>query len=349
MKNKRISTLNSSQWINTSTGVEDFIHNPILQPHGFGEWLLGDPTVIIVNDTIHLWANTVFHGILHYIATVEQPTQFKQIKTTISYPGAVRSYAYHNKENNSVYLFYEQYTLLSLFRNSKIRMIETKLDGHWNWSRPIDILKPTLDWEKIGTKRVGNPYVFFDTYSNKWKMFYSASSIHLKDSNINEPLYIGMAEADSLQGNWTRVSQTPIPIYDTPNNIITNTNNISILGIGSLKLFDNIDNHTTTRLEGLCNRITKNTDTNTTGSTISSVYSDDGGLSWTIKKSSLIAPELNVSSWKHAYVYGFDTILLPPYKWMFIYYNARNGWKNAIETVGVSRMRYGEEGELSLC
>jgi len=41
-------------------------------------------------------------------------------------------------------------------------------------------------------------------------MFYSASSVHLEDSNVDEPLHHGMAEADSLRGPYTRVTQTPI-------------------------------------------------------------------------------------------------------------------------------------------
>ena len=44
-------------------------------------------------------------------------------------------------------------------------------------------------------------------------------------------------------------------------------------------------------------------------STIALMQSSDGGLSWVTVKADLIPPELDTSlSWKHAYVYGFDTV-----------------------------------------
>ena len=44
-------------------------------------------------------------------------------------------------------------------------------------------------------------------------------------------------------------------------------------------------------------------------STIALMQSSDGGLSWATVEADLIPPELDTSlSWKHAYVYGFDTV-----------------------------------------
>ena len=49
--------------------------------------------------------------------------------------------------------------------------------------------------------------------------------------------------------------------------------------------------------------------TNRTMSTIALMQSSDGGLSWATVEADLIPPELDTSlSWKHAYVYGFDTV-----------------------------------------
>jgi len=44
------------------------VGNPILKPSGVGEWILGDPAVLLIGDEIHLWGNEVFHGINHYVA-----------------------------------------------------------------------------------------------------------------------------------------------------------------------------------------------------------------------------------------------------------------------------------------
>ena len=39
------------------------------------------------------------------------------------------------------------------------------------------------------------------------------------------------------------------------------------------------------------------------------MQSGDGGLSWTTVEEKLIPPQLDsILSWKHAYVYGFDTV-----------------------------------------
>ena len=44
-------------------------------------------------------------------------------------------------------------------------------------------------------------------------------------------------------------------------------------------------------------------------STIALMQSGDGGLSWTTVEEKLIPPQLDsILSWKHAYVYGFDTV-----------------------------------------
>ena len=44
-------------------------------------------------------------------------------------------------------------------------------------------------------------------------------------------------------------------------------------------------------------------------STIALMQSSDGGQSWVTVEADLIPPELDTSlSWKHAYVYGFDTV-----------------------------------------
>ena len=119
---------------------------------------------------------------------------------------------------------------MPLFKSSKIHWAESELDGKWKWTMGKEVLKPELDWEMIGTKRVGSPYVFQDMTTSKWKMFYSASSVHLDDANVDEPLHHGMAESDDLRGPYTRVTNQPIFFN---NGEIPNT---TILGVGSLKL-----------------------------------------------------------------------------------------------------------------
>lgn len=111
------------------------------------------------------------------------------------------SYAYYDQNKESVVLFYEQYQP-PFFRSSKLVWIESlsgPQGGKWTWTEPTVALEPggcqaqekycgcnlyvrvspELPWELIGTQRVGNPFVFYHESSSKWRLHYSASSIHL--------------------------------------------------------------------------------------------------------------------------------------------------------------------------
>lgn len=321
-------------WSNTSTaGVQDYEGNPILMPSELGEWLLGDPTLLQLGDELHLWGNEVFHGILHFSAKLTDVTNFTKVETSVRLPGANRAYAHFDAARNTVILFYEQY-YPPLFRSSKIQWVESKVDGTWKWSAPTVALEPTLEWEMIGTKRVGNPFVFFNSQVSKWWMYYSASSVHLDDADIDEPLHLGLAQADDLRGKWTRVTATPLVI-------VGGFQNATVLGIGSLKLVKGLNGDGTPRV-ALCNRVTRHDVTNVTGSTISSLKSVNGGLSWQVETAALITPTpaADPRTWKESYVYGFDTFVSPlDSNWTLVFYNARNGWRHATEAIGVSRVR----------
>ena len=107
------------------------------------------------------------------------------------------------------------------------------------------MLSPTLSWEKVGQSRVGNPFVEKSSSGDgSYTLYYSASSVHLDDSDIVEPLYIGMATSSDMEGKFTRLSDEPVQ-FDFDDS--------TTMGIGSIK-----------RLEGdyfLINRVTKNEET----------------------------------------------------------------------------------------
>ena len=94
-------------------------------------------------------------------------------------------------------------------------------------------------------------------------------------------------------------------------------------------------------------------------STIALMQSSDGGLSWATLEADLIPPQLDSTlSWKHAYVYGFDTVpgecggyvelelrmnITPDpdnSSQVLVYYNARSGWAVGLESIGVSKLLY---------
>lgn len=322
------------EWTNTSTpGVQDLKSNPILRPTELGEWILGDPTVVQIGSTLHLWANEIFHGIQHYTAPVGSPFEFTHLETSVMWPGADRAYAYFDESTKTVVLYYEQYEP-PLFNTAKLFWRESTAagpaGGKWEWSKATLALEPTLPWEMVGTKRIGNPFVFFNEATKKWRLYYSASSIHLPDASIDEPLHFGLAEADFLRGPWTRASSEPVVIaagLPIPG--------IEFIGAGTLKLTKGSNG----KIQALCNRITRTTATNQTGSTISSLAAaDPSGLRWQVMIPAFIAPTA-ADGWKHSYVYAFDTIADPiDPRYMLVYYNARNWWKNGTEAIGASRV-----------
>ena len=116
------SLLNDDDWVVTETEIVfDYRNNPILRPTELLEWLMGDPTVVLIEETqeIHMFLNEVFHGILHFSANYSQPAEFTKQGTVIGFPGAVRPYVF--RDGDKLHLYYEQYHL-PLYRSSSIML-----------------------------------------------------------------------------------------------------------------------------------------------------------------------------------------------------------------------------------
>ncbi|CAL1165681.1 unnamed protein product [Cladocopium goreaui] len=312
-------------------GVDDWAKNPIIQPPSILNWIVGDPTVQRIGDEIHMWTNGALANIQHYVADAKDPTNFKQLNDSIQGFGTVRPYAYLDEANNKVILFYEKYEFPYIFA-SKMMAAEAEI-GKWEFTNYTKILESELTWEKFGEKRVGNPFVFYNKVKGKYWLYYSASMIKLTDADVDEPMNLGLAEADNVMGPYTRVVTEPLEIP-------SGFPGLFIKGHGSLKMVKSPEADLTCDGVGVavCNRLTFNPATNQTGSTLSMLRTTDGGLSWQPVVTEFIGPTLQEGSWKEAFVYGFDTLMDPnDASSMLIYYNARNGWKDATEQVGVSR------------
>lgn len=333
----------SDLWVDTATaGVYDYKTNPILSPVDKFEWVLGDPTVLVLGNQIHMFANEVFHGINHFVASINNPESFTFVDYVTKLPGSARPYVYYDESANSVILFYEQYEF-PFYNASAIvfrEAVPDDVDGdgsytlRWRSGPPTEILSPELPWETIGTERVGNPYVFFNKKEAEYWLYYSASSVHLDDSNIDEPIYIGLAAAPSPRGPFVRKTDKPVQFRGGD---VAGT---TVLGVGSIKLIAQPGTNDN-ELWALSNHITQEISSNRTGSSITSVRSFDNGISWEVVNPNLIAPtpDADPATWKQAYCYGFDTLTDPlDDKYMLTYYNARNGWKHASESIGASRV-----------
>ena len=86
----------------------------------------------------------------------------------------------------------------------------------------------------------------------------------MKDPNIDEPIYLGLARADHLEGPWTRVSDEPLPM--DPGDIGSE----KLLGYGSIKWINSAISplHNDSTIYGLNNRVTIDTDNREKYSTI---------------------------------------------------------------------------------
>ena len=231
-------------------------------------------------------------------------------------------------------MFYEQYQITSLYKKSAIWVKTGKVSfddeggSEIKWQAgAVKVLEPELDWEKVGTERVGNPFVYYDDLRGEYVMYYSASSIHLPDSGVDEPIHLGMATSPSITGPYTRASPEPLVVSGLDG---------ATVGLGSLKLVKGIEQDYS-RPVAIINRITDKG--GVTGSTISLVSSGDGGSSFEFSRD-LVEPTLVEGDWNQACCYGFDTGAdAEDDDFILLLYNGRDGWKHAVETVGASRIR----------
>ena len=80
-------------WLPTANdAVDDWHANPILEAQGVAEWIIGDPTTVLLGGSaagettcatggnIHMFANEIFHGILHFVAPACSPTNFTKVE-----------------------------------------------------------------------------------------------------------------------------------------------------------------------------------------------------------------------------------------------------------------------------
>lgn len=95
-------------------------------------------------------------------------------------------------------------------------------DGEITWENDdVMILEPKLSWEKEGLARVGNPFVYFHPSKKQYVLYYSASSQHLPDSKVDEPIYLGMAVSDEIEGPYERVDNSPMVVEGEMESVAT--------------------------------------------------------------------------------------------------------------------------------
>eukprot|EP00930_Biecheleria_cincta_P022204 TRINITY_DN16252_c0_g1_i1.p1 TRINITY_DN16252_c0_g1~~TRINITY_DN16252_c0_g1_i1.p1 ORF type:complete len:460 (+),score=40.96 TRINITY_DN16252_c0_g1_i1:266-1645(+) len=344
-----------SQWSGPATDEcshIDHSSNPLIEvPHW--EWIVADPTIHVSEDGLwSLFAASLF-GIHRYVSE-DHGSEWTFKETVVhsnggSWQSAVRPFVYEDKAG-MVHLYYEhvnfslhRFQQVSSIRSSRIPAECLTLLGlgraGCSWADgpvSLDTSSPYEPWESINSRTVGNPYVFHD--GSRYVLYFSTSQVWLPDTLNYEPMYIGRATANSLDGPWTK-DKVPVmgPISDDP---------WQNLGVGSLKLIDYEGNARengtrrgtdSPRFVGLANGIYI-FQNGSTGSAIRKWTSDDG-VTWQVACSGqpLIGPSGEAAAWDASYVFGFDTVRISELE-VIVYYNARDGFFRGFERIGASRI-----------
>jgi len=211
------------------------------------------------------------------------------------------------------HLFYEK--AASIRRSVVAKRSSTDL---LSWSEPITVLEPQFAWEGKGLHTNGNPCLV--RHGGRYRLYFSASWVFLPDCLFLEPLYIGVAEADTIEGPYIK---RPEPLIGPSSDPAFRN-----MGAGSMKVLPPEDggpwyafNNGIYRDAGGRSR-----------SEIHLLRSDDGYDWRVVSKEALLAP--TDQGWKRALVYAMQVVRYQG-EWR-MYYNARDGWFIGKERIGLA-------------
>jgi hypothetical protein len=281
--------------------------------------VIADPTFLPPAETPdarwHLFAHSLW-GIHHF--TAEDGVRWTRGRLAVRH--AMR--AFLHRDGDRYHLFYERYAPYRLplawlpglrWRSWIARRVSRDL---LSWGDEIPVLAPELPWQRARPlgEAVGNPCVV--TLASGHALYFSASLVRVPDCGFNEPLHIGFAHADTLDGPW-RVHPTPILSPEAGD-----------LGAGAMKVVQLADG-----CAGLQNRIAYDEAAGRSSSAIWVCTSSDG-LTWRRAHAEpIVAP---TAGWRGRFVYACDVRRDPASGRWLLYFNARDHapWWKGREAIG---------------
>ena len=281
--------------------------NPLIRP-AFPAWLIGDPVVLPPEESPdgmwHMFTNSVLWV---YRYTSPDGIRWKRVQRICH---GMRAFVF--KENGEFFLFYERHASP---RRSVIMVRRSR--ELTKWSGPQEVLAPELSWETPVTRTVSCPCVV--RAGDRYRMYYSAASVFLKDLGFCEPLHIGIAESDSLLGPWEKMTE---PILSP-----SGGHPFRSLGAGAIKVYADPENK---RWVGFNNGIYRD-EQNRTRSAIMVLTSGDG-VAW---DEAFPEPVIRPGEgWKKALVYQLCIVKRENGE-VWLYCNARDGWRFGVERIGL--------------
>jgi predicted GH43/DUF377 family glycosyl hydrolase len=217
------------------------------------------------------------------------------------------------RDGATYHLFYERYPAFRL----PLTIVRSIGWSSWiehrtspdlvHWSMPHTVLRPSLPWHRtLGLgEAVGNPTVI--RADPGFVLYYSAGLVRVPDCGFNEPLHIGTAYAETLDGPYRPAPQPVLsPETDDPR---------CNLGAGAMRVLRLRDGFI-----GLQNGIALDRETRESRSAISVLRSHDGHVWHYAHPEPIVAP---TSGWRARYVYACDARRDPRGRW-YLYFNARD-------------------------
>ncbi|MCC6682945.1 MAG: hypothetical protein IT445_18760 [Phycisphaeraceae bacterium] len=190
-----------------------------------------------------------------------------------------------------------------------------------SWSDAHLILEPTLDWEDVEKKpTVRNPCIV-KASTGEYRMYYSGGVQIIPDLGFEEPIHIGVATADALTGPY---SKRPTPLMSpSPHDPWRH------IGAAAMKVHYFPD---TQVYVGFNNGLYRD-EQGRVHSALHQLVSEDGYKWYTCPGNPFFAPP-GGTGWKCQFVY--QVYLVQHAGQYRLYYNGRDGWKNASERIGMA-------------
>ena len=310
---------------------KDVPENPLIDPAGYGlpELVIGDPQILTPGEFDKQW-HAFYHGFSHddkgwhtwfFHSTSNDGLRWKEASREEGEVGI--QYLFRDGDK---WVQYYTATTSAIKDNSLKKKYGTIIRARTttdfvNWSEPINLVMPELPQEREGSGiEARNPCVI-QLANGRYRMYYSAGMVFLKDAGYSEPKYIFYAEADNPLGPFIKNGE-PILAPD-PNLPYRN------YGCGGFKVFGYKNGYI-----AFYNPIYIDAEQKSR-SEIRMLISKDG-LSWKEADCNpVVKPDPNIP-WRSAIIYQLDVV-----SWkgsLLMYFNAREGWRGGAERIGAVKL-----------
>ncbi|GHT23304.1 hypothetical protein FACS189419_07090 [Planctomycetales bacterium] len=310
---------------------KDLPENPLIDPeiYGLPECVIGDPQILTPGKFDDKW-HAFFHGFSHdkkgwrtwlFHSASEDGLHW----TDISHKEGEIGIQYIFCDGDQWIQYYTadtRYMGDPEMKKKCSNLIRARTTTDFiNWSNPVTLVTPDSPIEREGPRiQARNPCVI-QLPDGRYRMYYSAGTVFLKDAGYEEPKNIFCAEADNPLGPFTK-REEPVLVPDT-NLPFRN------YGCGGFKVFGYRNGYV-----AFYNPIYIDAE-GKSRSEIRLLLSDDG-LKWKEADCNPIVKPDSKIPWRSAIIYQLDVVHWE--KSLLMYFNAREGWRGGAERIGAVKL-----------